>query len=134
MRFPPKKRKPQNESSEKTIPYNKCIAKTHRTTNGNINAGKSVFEHCQIVAKISKELVSRLPENVTKKLLPKGYELIVGAHDIGKISPTFQQKILRNITDYDQNTYSFLKDINPKHESNWGGHAGTSQICLEELI
>ncbi|MFH1395620.1 MAG: CRISPR-associated helicase Cas3' [Candidatus Omnitrophota bacterium] len=56
-------------------------------------AGVSVETHCKIVGHVALRLMKRMPEWLRDSLFPKGSELIAAAHDIGKVSPTFQEKI-----------------------------------------
>ena len=37
--------------------------------------------------------MSRLPAWLRESLFPKGSEIIAAAHDVGKVSPTFQERI-----------------------------------------
>jgi len=107
-----------------------CLAKTYTSENNIKCAGRTVLEHCRIVGEIAHSLIQRHPDWL-KFLFPSGSELIAAAHDIGKVSPTFQEKIYRNINDYSKNPFPELKNINPDIERNWGGHAGVSQLSVK---
>jgi len=108
--------------------WGECLAKTYMTTDGEKLAGRSVFNHCQIVGFVARELLNRMPNDLRSKLFPAGSELVAAAHDIGKVSPTFQEKILRGTNGYVKNSRHELSLIdNPRGESAWGGHAGVSQ-------
>ena len=65
-------------------------------------------------------------------LFPSGSELVASFHDIGKVSPTFQKKILQNITGYSPDDYPQLRGVNPDLERQWGGHAGVTQLALKQ--
>src|SRR5690606_13022823 len=93
--------------------------------------GRSVFNHCQIVGEVAKEILSRLPQQFREALFPNGSELAAAAHDIGKVSPTFQEKIFRGTDGYTKNTHPLLKGVDPEIEKNWGGHAGVSQVTAD---
>lgn len=121
------------EKHTQAIPFDKCYAKTYASPSGEKKTGRTVFDHCQIVAAVAKELVKRFPEGIAKQLFPSGSELIAGIHDVGKVCPTFQKKILQNTDDYQPDSFPALKSINPQLETNWGGHAGVSQLTLEAL-
>src|ERR1700722_3951669 len=69
-----------------------CLAKTYTSENGIRCKGRTVLEHCLIVGEIARSLIQRFP-NWLQFLFPVGSELIAAAHDVGKISPTFQKKI-----------------------------------------
>lgn len=113
----------------KAMPWEDCLAKTYITMHGEKMAGRTVFNHCQIVGFVARELLNRMPKDIRFKLFPAGSELAAAAHDIGKVSPTFQEKIFRGTKDYQPNSKDELKDIDPTLERQWGGHAGVSQAA-----
>lgn len=104
-----------------------CYAKTY-VRNGQKYLGRTIFDHCYIVGLVARELIKRTP-TFLQKFYPKGSELIAALHDVGKISPTFQEKIRRAISGYED--FSEIKPaIEPQLEKQWGGHAGISAISL----
>lgn len=116
------------------IPYEECLAKTYLSPDGRRLPGRSVFNHCQIVGEVAREILARLPQEVVVRLVQKGAELVSASHDIGKVSPTFQEKILRGTESYKScNSRPELKGINPEHEKQWGGHAGVSQVAAKAM-
>jgi CRISPR-associated endonuclease/helicase Cas3 len=109
-----------------------CLAKTY----GQKQPGRKVLNHCQIVGEVAKELIARMPQWLAKDLFPAGSQLIAACHDLGKVSPTFQEKIYRgtkSTTGYQNNSKPELKNANPEIEKNWGGHAGVSQVTADAL-
>ncbi|MGH8684725.1 MAG: HD domain-containing protein, partial [Nitrosospira sp.] len=64
------------------------------------------------------------------ELFPDGAELIAAAHDIGKVSPTFQKKIYTALSQKDEVVLSALKAFNADAEKLWGGHGGVSQAAM----
>lgn len=68
-----------------------CWAKTTKDTTGGEVPGISVREHCLNVGCVAEVLTGRLPEPL-QNLLPAVAVTLVALHDIGKISPGFQQK------------------------------------------
>ncbi|MDO6748453.1 hypothetical protein [Gilvimarinus sp. 1_MG-2023] len=74
----------------KTISYRDCPAKSFNN-NGNIIVGRSVESHCQIVGEVAKEVIRRSP---VSDLFPEGAAFAAATHDIGKVSPTFYNKII----------------------------------------
>lgn len=77
-------------------------------------------------------MISRFPPEIAAELFPKGAELAAGGHDIGKVSPTFYEKIRRACTAAPI-TLPGLHGVNPNLEAGWGGHAGVSQVTAKAL-
>ncbi len=129
--------KTQNTSSSfedaEALPLKKCLAKTRITEKQLHQAGRNVFDHCSIVGEIAKELLSRMPSFLRSSLFPDASELVAALHDIGKVSPTFQEKIYRGIDGYVPNSLDSLAHINPGLERNWGYHAGISMAAAQYL-
>lgn len=123
------KRKNIDNKEQISLPLDQCLAKTF----GDKQQGRKVSEHCQIVGEVAKELITRMPQWLRDDLFPEGSELIASAHDLGKVSPTFQEKIYRGTQDYSKNSKPELKTANPDIEKIWGGHAGVSQATAEHL-
>ncbi len=121
----------KNKKSElkKALPLNECLAKTF----ADKQPGRKVTEHCQIVGEVAKELMTRMPLWLKEDLFPEGSELIASSHDLGKVSPTFQEKIYRGTQGYHTHSKPELSDANPDVEKLWGGHAGVSQATAEHL-
>jgi CRISPR-associated endonuclease/helicase Cas3 len=119
------KRPPVTSSA---LSYQDCLAKTFITDEGRTVPGRSVFEHCLIVGNMAKALMATYPIRLQESLFPSGAELLAACHDIGKVSPTFLNKIRRPCHAPD---LPLLKGFSPDIESNWGGHAGTGKVaCL----
>jgi CRISPR-associated endonuclease/helicase Cas3 len=116
-----------------SLPLINCLAKTYVADTGEKKAGRQVLNHCQIVGKVACELLKRLPDWLVADLFPNGVELIAAAHDIGKVSPTFQAKIYAGTDAYKNNLPSVLKSFNPEIERQWGGHAGVSQAAAKHV-
>jgi CRISPR-associated endonuclease/helicase Cas3 len=66
-------------------------AKTVRDAQGREVPGLSVRDHCLNVGCVAAALQDGLPPSL-KKLLPRGSVTLAALHDVGKISPGFQQK------------------------------------------
>ncbi|MGH1448098.1 MAG: CRISPR-associated helicase Cas3' [Pseudomonadaceae bacterium] len=99
---------------------------------GRVSLGRSVFSHCQIVGETARELISRHPAELRQLLFPAGAHFAAAAHDIGKVSPTFVEK-LRRACDPALCELQPLAGINPQLEIAWGGHAGVSQLTAKAL-
>lgn len=107
------------------VSYKDCPAKTYEDNQGNQQLGRTVFNHCQIVGEVARELIRRSP---VKYLFPTGSPLAAASHDIGKVSPTFYNKLhdsckLKTLPGY----------LDPSLERGWGGHAGVSQVTAKAL-
>ncbi len=112
------------------IAYLNCPAKTYVNTIGDIQLGRNVFNHCQIVGHVARHLLAGLPQGLRKHLFPSGSELLAAAHDLGKVSPTFFLKIQRAVDQFLDTEFPHLKPYETVDESRWGGHAGVSALTL----
>ena len=110
------------------LPLSQCLAKSYRGMDNSILAGRHVLDHCQIVGEVARAIILRMPDWLRDELFPDGSELIAAAHDIGKVSPTFQKKIYSALSLKVETILSDLKNINQEMEKGWGGHAGVSQL------
>lgn len=126
-RYPPKMTKPKSPS----LTLNQCLAKSYKSSQGKVLPGRRVIDHCQIVGEVARALLLRFPDWLRKSLLPDGSELVAAAHDVGKVSPTFQKKIYAALSGRNETILSALKEFNPETEKQWGGHAGVSQAAVE---
>ncbi|MBL1265256.1 CRISPR-associated helicase Cas3' [Candidatus Methylomicrobium oryzae] len=115
------------------LPLTRCLAKTYVANTGEKKAGRQVLNHCHIVGEVARGLLARLPDWLVAELFPNGVELIAAAHDIGKVSPTFQAKIYKGTDAYKDNLPPELISFNPEIEHQWGGHAGVSQATAKYL-
>jgi CRISPR-associated endonuclease/helicase Cas3 len=110
---------------QKVLPLDACLAKTVRLADGNTIKGITVSTHCQIVGHVALELIRRQPQWLQESLYPKGSELIAAAHDLGKVSPHFQEKIYSAAGE--------IKEIGKADLDNTlGGHATISQACIQD--
>ena len=116
------------------IPFRKCPAKTFQSPDGSVVPGRTVVEHCQIVGQVARVLIARYPEGLRSRLFPAGADMAAAAHDIGKVSPCFYEK-LRLACQFSggQTPLEPLTGINPALEKMWGGHAGVSQVAAQAL-
>lgn len=116
------------------IPFGRCPAKTFQLNDGSVVPGRTVVEHCQIVGEVARALVSLYPKKLRSRLFPSGFELAAAAHDIGKVSPCFYEKIrLACKSSGKHGQLEPLTGINPALEIMWGGHAGVSQVAVQAL-
>lgn len=114
------------------IAFRDCPAKTFLRPDGATQLGRTVSEHCQIVGEVARELIERYPVGLSAALFPAGAVLAAAAHDIGKVSPYFVEK-LRQACTPGHCLISAQPGINPSLESQWGGHAGVSQVTAKAI-
>lgn len=120
---PPQREKKELEQKPPTdIEY---IAKTILGPDGQQQKGRDVLTHCKIVGLVARELISRQPRWLIDALFPPGSELVAAAHDIGKISPGFQEKIYRALG-------KPLGLVSPELDRAIGGHAAVSQAAVSD--
>lgn len=110
-----------------SLPLHQCLAKSRKTELNTTLPGRLVLSHCHIVGEVARAMILRMPYWLRESLFPVGSELIAASHDIGKVSPTFQNKIYTNLTQRNENVLSLLKEFNPEMEKDWSGHGGVSQ-------
>ncbi|WP_460428816.1 CRISPR-associated helicase Cas3' [Azotobacter armeniacus] len=79
------------------------------------------------MGEIARAIVSRYPPSLRTILFPEGSPLAAAGHDIGKVSPTFYEK-LRRACDPSEGLPA-LTGIDPALEARWGGHPGVSQLA-----
>lgn len=113
----------QSKASSEVVSYKDCPAKSYDSGSGNI-IGRSVENHCRIVGEVAKELLRRSP---VAGLFPKGAAFAAATHDIGKVSPTFYNKIM------DACSEPLLANVNFRLEREWNGHAGVSQLTARAM-
>ncbi len=106
------------------------IAKSVKKSDGTIDGGIGVKDHCYIVGLVAKELISRYPYFISSLFFPSGSSLVVSLHDIGKAYPVFQKRIHTNLTNPKEGVLKALSDVSTS-ESDWSGHSGVSQATLE---
>ncbi|NLE25355.1 MAG: CRISPR-associated helicase Cas3' [Clostridiaceae bacterium] len=119
---PPKKINDQKCIFPANLEY---LAKTVSFHSGEKEKGIDVLTHCKIVGLVARELVNRQPIWLRDALFPKGSELIAASHDIGKISPGFQEKIYSAIG-------KPLGLVSPELDRKIGGHPAVSQATLSD--
>lgn len=81
---------------------------------------------------MAAEIIRRYPEKLRRELFVDGAPLVAAAHDIGKVSPCFVEKIRRACTAGFSSLLP-LSNTNPDLETRWGGHAGVSQVTAKAL-
>jgi CRISPR-associated endonuclease/helicase Cas3 len=85
-------RKTDSSSFSKTIPFDVCAAKT---TGPEGKPGTTVLNHCQYVGIVAQELVTHLHPSL-HHLLTTNPGLAAALHDVGKVSPGYQNKYFRD--------------------------------------
>lgn len=126
--FFPRKPSSKNGVSLPALALEDNFAKTRETPEGTSCLGQDVKTHCLLSGMVAQRLVNLFPDWLKAAWLPKETALLAASHDIGKVSPTFQEKIRRATSGYTNNSLDALKNANPELEKLWGFHAGTGQI------
>lgn len=128
----PKRKNTTDNGHDMAVSFTDCIAKTVMDVHGNVLPGRTVLNHCQIVGTVASALIRRFPDDLASQLFPTGAALVAASHDLGKVSPSFQEK-LRRVLSPEFNTLPSLPGINPELERTWGGHAGVSQLTARKI-
>lgn len=115
------------------LPLSQCLAKSRKNADNTVLPGRRVLSHCQIVGEVARAMIKRMPDWLRIGLFPDGSELIAAAHDIGKVSPTFQKKIYSALSRRDEALIVAFRGFNVENEKLWSGHAGVSQAAAEGL-
>ncbi|WP_026043526.1 CRISPR-associated helicase Cas3' [Treponema primitia] len=119
-----------SSNANKILPLSSCLAKTLTLPDNKTIPGIDVFGHCIIVGEVTKLLVKYSIPQIRGKLFPPGVELVAAVHDLGKICPTFAEKLYRHTDNYQPNSLTGLENANPDLEKQWGYHSGLSQSSL----
>ena len=128
-----RKQQPKPTNPEITFSLKSCLAKTWKQPDGSVLAGRDVFSHCLIVGQVAQALIEQMPDWLRTAYFPEGSALLAACHDDGKVSPTFQHKIYKNLTQTPSDIWETLKDHTLDENAQWGGHAGVSQVTLAYL-
>jgi CRISPR-associated endonuclease/helicase Cas3 len=121
----PKRKRPISPGEQWGPQHEDCWAKTTEKNEPGIN----VRDHCLNVGCVAEALLAILPEHL-RKLLPPGAATLAALHDVGKVSPGFQQKcgawLIRQSAG----------DRAAKEGWNVGepDHAKVSQFTVQELL
>ncbi len=100
--------------------HEQCWAKT--TEDGQ--PGITVRDHCLNVGCVAEALLQLLPRTV-RDLLPAGSETVAAGHDVGKVSPGFQQKCPAWV-DANKSWFKRGDGYEPRHQR-------VSQVLLEAV-
>lgn len=122
-----------NKPDAEPLNLSDCLAKTWRQQDGSVKAGRDVLSHCLIVGQVAQSLINQMPEWLRDAYFPKGSALVAACHDDGKVSPTFQRKIYSNLSQVPAEIWTVIQDATLDENKLWGGHAGVSQVTLNEI-
>lgn len=114
------------------VSFMECPAKTVMLGERDVGLGRNVYNHCQIVGEVAKALSRRYAGSPAASLFPLGSELVAACHDIGKVSPTFVEKLYR-AAGRGSHSHPSLANVDPALERQWGGHAGVSQVAAKAM-
>lgn len=124
-----RKRTLSSAAPSPAIGFAVCPAKTFND-DGITRPGRPVPEHCQIVGEVARALISGYP-SALQTLFPAHAAFAAACHDIGKVSPTFVEKLRRNFSQGVSGLPTIA--LNPELERQWGGHAGVSQAAAKAM-
>ncbi len=101
-----------------------CLAKTRKLSSGEVVQGRSVREHCLIVGEIARRISKLYPNR--NKLFGCDIGFIASLHDLGKVTPEFQNKLKAVIDGSTKKTFSSV-------ERHYQYHGGASYLSLRAL-
>lgn len=110
-----------------SLSCDEVFAKTKVDKDGVVCLGQTLEEHCTFVGFVARELLGWWPAKF-QRWFPQGTDFLVGMHDVGKMTPAFQEKLRRATDAYKPNSLSALRYANPDAEKNWGKHSGAGQV------
>ncbi len=114
------------------LPLEQAFAKTRKGTEEEGDAlGQTVLVHALLTGWVAQALIESLPA-ASADWIPKESALLAACHDVGKITPCFQEKIRRAVKTYVRNSLEALKDVRPEIEAQWGYHSGAGRISAGE--
>ena len=120
------------EVNIQALTLNKCLAKTRpiekNKTGDKTEAGQDVLTHCSVVGRVAKEIASTYPATIIKRWFYPEVGLLAAGHDIGKVSPTFQNRIYNALTVPNSEVMAVLKDFNGNIDCHWR-HSGVSELA-----
>lgn len=101
------------------IPLEECLAKTH-----GVSKGCNVYTHLSITCKVIRILRKLYEGTPRQQVISEFTEWLSALHDIGKVTPAFQQKIHKAANQ--------VVDLGKELEENSLGHAFNSWLLLEK--
>lgn len=126
-----RKSPPNNQGPPAAINFAQCPAKTYQRSDGSVVPGRNVLDHCHIVGAVAQRLIEVFPNTLQSALFPPSAALVAACHDIGKVSPSFVEKLRRACSSGTDHIPP--QSISPELEKQWGGHAGVSQVAATAL-
>ena len=117
----------ENNPTCTAVSFRDCLAKTRIDNTGTPLRGRSVLEHCQIVGNIAKQLVELLPQNIFNESDKSVIGFLASLHDLGKISPKFQEKLEKAIKQERGDS------LDQAIEERYQFHGGATYIALRDL-
>lgn len=120
----------QNSVSANGWPLADCLAKTVVEIDGFTGPGIGVLEHGLIAGLVARKLIGRQPTWLAEDLFPAGSEFLVALHDVGKVSPGFQEKITRAMDPEKMPRGRQSGLCRANLDSDIGGHAAVGRAVM----
>lgn len=126
----------KEQTQEHSINPDDCLAKTDGfDADGFAIPGMTVFQHCLGTGLVAFGLKTVFPYLETKGFFPEGFQLIAALHDVGKIYPSFQKRILSKLPTASR--LEFFKRLALDDKTligNVPNHSAISQAALKDLM
>ena len=121
---------------ERSINPDDCLAKTDGCDSAGFSVpGMNVYQHCRGTGLVAGGLREMYPYLESKGFFPKGFQLIAALHDVGKIYPDFQKRIISNLPEASRlERMAKLGLENAAPLGNAPPHPAVSQAALREVM
>lgn len=125
----------KEETQEHSINPDDCLAKTDGfDADGFAVPGMTVYQHCLGTGLVAFGLKTVFPYLETKGFFPEGLQLIAALHDVGKVYPHFQKRIISNLPPEAIIERSKRLGLDDKVLDNAPHHSAVSQAALKDLM
>ena len=106
-----------------TVPWRTCLAKSREDPP---SPGRTVLDHCEIVGRIAEAIAQTYPKKIRDDLFCGKVGLLASCHDVGKITPVFQEKLKAAIS-------GEPAPITTSNEGLYQYHGGATYLALKAM-